>query len=52
MLLESEKNFYFDKGYLLVEDVINSEQLKNISDIVASWLDESKKFLKVIIFLT
>ena len=46
MLLESEKNFYFDKGYLLVEDVINSEQLKNISDIVASWLDESKKISK------
>ena len=42
MLTDIEKKFYYDQGYLLVENVINQKQLKEISNITNELLEKSK----------
>ena len=42
MLTDIEKNFYYDQGYLLVENVITQKQLKEILNITNELLEKSK----------
>ena len=42
MLSNEQKNFYSDEGYLLVEDVISSLQLKKILEITNDLIEKSR----------
>ena len=42
MLTKEQKQFYDENGYLMVEDVITSEQLKKLQQITYALIEDSR----------
>ena len=51
ILSKDEVNFYNDKGYLLVEDVITEDQHNEMLALVKDFFERSKNVKTMIIFL-
>ena len=43
MLSESQKSFFWEHGYIVVEDAINPEQLQQLKSTFTSWVEESRQ---------
>ncbi|MEP3280140.1 MAG: phytanoyl-CoA dioxygenase family protein [Stappiaceae bacterium] len=46
MLTKEQIDFYFDQGYLLVEDVVSPEQLNKLQEITYDFIDKSRHVAK------
>ena len=43
MLTKEQKQFYDENGYLMVEDVVTSEQLKKLQQITYALIEDSRQ---------
>ncbi len=43
MLSESQKAFFWEHGYIVVENAINPDQLKQLKSTFTSWVEESRQ---------
>ena len=42
VLTQSQVNFYNEKGYILIDNVLSKEELKELSDVTDTFVEKSR----------